>query len=353
MALLFNEVRALNGAMQLTGDGMEFFNKALNQINNSAGSAEEAYKKMAGTFSNQAQMVANTAKVLAIDIGTRLEETGAGIAGSFGNMLAGIKVGVDAGAFDPLFNALGEAGRELSAWLAGVAKALPDAMKGLDFSKLIDSLRDLGGAFGDWFGSMDLTKVEDLHDFIQGLIDGIAGLIRVTEGMVDGFKPFIQAISDFLIDIAKSDTETQKMLGTLMALSKVVQEAGIAFVVAIKAVDEYGLSVSGAFNVIAGGAQIMWNGLQMLANAVQALFIILEGAFLKFIDTLSFGMLGKYNETFKKMVSVVEESGRNVSKSIMDNGEDAGRGLDKMLKGFGNLGNKAKTGDQAKTASDN
>lgn len=353
MSTLFGEVRALNGAMQLTGDGMEFFNKAMNQINSSAGSAEEAYKKMAGTFSNQAQMVANTAKVLAIDIGTRLEETGAGIAGSFGNMLAGIKVGVDAGAFDPLFNALGEAGRELSAWLAGVAKALPDAMKGLDFSKLIDSLRDLGGAFGEWFGSMDLTKVEDLHDFIQGLIDGITGLIRVTEGMVDGFKPFIQAISDFLIDISKSDTETQKMLGTLMALSKVVQEAGLAFVVAIKAVDEYGLSVSGAFNVIAGGAQIMWNGLQLLANAVQALFIILEGAFLKFIDTLSFGMLGKYNETFKKMVSVVEESGRNVSKSIMDNGEDAGRGLDKMLKGFENLGEQSKkTGDQVKTASD-
>jgi TP901 family phage tail tape measure protein len=353
MALLFNEVRALNGAMQLTGDGMEFFNKSLTQINNSAGSAEGAYKKMAETFSNQSQMVVNTAKVLAIDIGTRLEETGSGIASSFGNMLAGIKIGVDAGAFDPLFNALGEAGRELSAWLSGVARALPDALKDIDFSRLIDSLRDLGGAFSDWFGEMDLTRVEDLHEFIQGLIDGIAGLIRVTEGMVDGFRPFISAIGDFLVDIAKSDTESQKMVGTLMALSKVVQEAGLAFVVAVKAVDEYGLSISGAFNVIAGGAQIMWNGLQLLANAIQGLFIILEGAFLKFIDNLSFGLLGKYSQSFKTMVSIVEESGRNLSKNIIENGEDAGRGLDKMINGFTTLGDQSKkTGSEVKTVSD-
>lgn len=351
MAKLFNEVRALNGAMQLTGDGMEFFGKAVDQIKNSAGSAEGAYKKMVDTFKNQSQMIANTANVLMVDVGTKLETAGADIAGSFGNLLKGIKIGVDQGAFNPLFDVLSEASVKLSSWLSGVARALPDAMKGIDFSKLIEALKDLGSAFGEYFGSLDLTNVEDLHEFIQGLIDGIAGLIRVTEGMVDGFRPFFTAISDFLVSVAESDTESQKMTGTILALAKVVESAGLAFVVAIKAIDEYGLSISGAFNIIAGGAQIMWNGLQLLANAIQALFVILEGAFLKFIDNLSFGLLGKYNETFRRMVDTVEQSGKNISKAMMENGEDAGRGLDKMLDGFKSLGEQSgKTGREVARA---
>jgi TP901 family phage tail tape measure protein len=351
MAKLFNEVRALNGVMQLTGDGMEFFGKAVDQINHSAGSAEGAYKKMAVTFENQSQMVANTAKVLMVDVGTKLETAGADIAGSFGNLLKGIKVGVDQGAFNPLFDVLSEASVKLSSWLSGVARALPDAMKGIDFSKLIEALKDLGSAFGEYFGSLDLTNVEDLHEFIQGLIDGIAGLIRVTEGMVDGFRPFFTAISDFLVSVAQSDTESQKMTGTILALAKVVESTGLAFAVAVKAIDEYGMSVSGAFNIIAGGAQIMWNGLQLLANAIQALFVILEGAFLKFIDNLSFGLLGKYNETFRTMVDTVEQSGKNISKAMMENGEDAGRGLDKMLDGFKSLGEQSgKTGREVARA---
>ena len=138
-----------------------------------------------------------------------------------------------------------------------------------------------------------------------------------------------------------------------MALSKVVQEAGLAFVVAIKAIDEYGLSISGAFNVIAGGAQTMWNFLQLMGNAVQTLFIILEGAFLKFIDTLSFGILGKYNESFKTMVSVVEESGRKLSKNIGDNAVELNDGLNKMAKGLITLGDQSqKTKEKVKDTSD-
>ena len=70
MAILFSEVRALNGAMQLTGDGMKFFNYAMDEVNKSAGSSAGAYEKMVNTFSNQSQMLANTAKALMVSIGT-------------------------------------------------------------------------------------------------------------------------------------------------------------------------------------------------------------------------------------------------------------------------------------------
>jgi hypothetical protein len=297
---------------------------------------------MVDTFSNQSQMLINTAKGVLIDVGTRLEPIAAGIAGSFSSVLSGIKIGVDQGAFDPLFKLLEQAGAELSAWLSGVARALPDALKGLDFTRLIDSLKALGGAFAECFGNLDLTNVEDLHDFIQKIIDGIAGLIRVTEGMVEGFRPFFVAIKDFLLSIAESDVESQKMIGTILALAKAVQEFGLGLTAAALTIDQYGASVSGIFNTIAGGAQIMWNGLQIVFNAIGMAIVVTEKAFLEFLNVLSGGALGRFSETFNKMRDTVEESGLKIRESFLQNGLDAGRGLDKMIDGLSNLGTQAK-----------
>lgn len=310
MAALFSEVRALNGAMQITGDGMAFFSRALDTIADSTGSSAAAYEKMVNTFANQGQMLVNSAKVLLIDIGTKLEPIAAGVAGSFTQILAGIDDGVKSGAFDPLFKLLEEAGKELSAWFAGIAKALPDALKGLDFSKLVEAFRSLAGAIGDYFGNLDLTSVEDLHDFIQQIIDGIAGLIRVTEGMVEGFRPFFYAIKDFILRVAESDEETQKMIGTIMALGKMVQKTGLYFVAAVMAFDEYGMSLKGVFNIIAGGAQVVWNLLQAFVRLGESMILITTGR------------LSELPELFNK---------------LREDGGDFGRGLEKIVSGFNQL----------------
>lgn len=310
MAVLFNEVRALNGAMQLTGDGMTFFNSALQQINNSTGSSEAAYKKMVDTFSNQSQMLINTAKVMLVDVGSKLEPVAAGIAGSFAQVLNGIDAGVKSGAFDPLFALLDDAGRELSAWLAGIAKALPDALKGLDFSKLTDAFRGLADAFGKFFGDLDLTKVEDLHQFIQQIIDGIAGLIRVTQGMVEGFQPFFFAIKNFLLSVANSDAETQKMIGKIMTLGKMVKETCGYLVAAVIAFNEFGSSLAGVFEIIAGGTQIIWNMIQATARMAEMFLLIVQGR------------ISEIPALFQKM---------------REDGEDFGRGLEKVAEGLSKL----------------
>jgi len=325
MAKLFSEVRALNGVMQLTGDGMKFFNDAMVQINGSAGASEAAYKKMVVTFENQSQMLINSAKATLIDVGTRLEPVAAGISGALAQVLGGIDAGIKAGAFDPLFKMLDEAGNELKVWLAGVAKALPDALKGLDFSKLLDAFNGLGEAFSAYFGDMDLTKVEDLHEFIQKIIDGIAGLIRVTEGMVEGFRPFFEGIKNFLISIASSDEETKRMIGTIISLGKVVQEAGLAVAAALVAMDQYGGVVKGVINIVAGGVQILWNFAQQIYYLDKAATAALTGN------------LSEVPEIFQKM---------------RENGDDAFRGVEKIANGFGQLaGESDKTGAAVKKVS--
>jgi hypothetical protein len=159
--------------------------------------------------------------------------------------------------------------------------------------------------------------------------------------MVEGFRPFFTAIADFLLTMADSDEETQKMVGTILALSKAAQTMGLGLVVAVKAMEEYGASVSGVFNTIAGGSQIMWNGLQILFDGIGMAIILLEKTFLQFLDSLSLGALGKFSTTFQNMRDTVEESGMKIRESFLQNGEDAGRGLDKMISGLSNLGGQA------------
>jgi TP901 family phage tail tape measure protein len=310
MALLFNEVRAMNGALSLTGDGMEFFTKATNETINSMGNCAAAWKKMVDTFDNQAQMIVNSAKVMLIEVGTKLEPMAANISGSLSTVLAGIRTGVAEGAFDPLFKVLEEYSADLSTWLAGVAKALPEALKDLDFSKLVSSIKELTKAFASYFDGMDLTTVSDLHDFIQKLIDGFSGLIKVTSGMVEAFKPYFTAIKDFLLGMAEGDEEAQKMSSKLLILAKVFKEMGAGVLLAMEGIDKFGVSCLGVFNLVAGGVQIVWNFIEQLVNLAKIAALTLTGK------------LSEIPAVFQAM---------------REDGADAVAGVQKIIKGFEQL----------------
>ncbi len=341
MSTLFGSIRGLNAATVLAADSGGKFKKILEEMAHASGTLGVASEKMVGQFEDVNQKIKNNIDVTLISIGDRFLASYNTMGEGLANIFKGIKAAVDAGAFNPLFDALDHAGKELSTWLAGVAKALPEALKGLDFSALLDALRSLGGAIGEYFGNLDLTNVEDLHGFIQKIIDGIAGLIKVTSGMVEGFRPFFTAITDFLLSVAKSDEETQKMIGTLLALGKAVNSFGLGLVAAVTVIDKYGLSIEGAFKTISGGAQVMWNGLQILGNAIGMLFVLLEKALLEFVNMLSGGYLSRFSQAFRDMQATVEQSGMELRESLIQNGADAARGLDKMIDGFDKLGQQS------------
>ena len=218
MVKLFSEVRAMNGVLQLTGDGMKFFGGALDQIANSAGVSEEAYKKMVVTFKNQSQMIINVATAVLVSLGTELEPMAARIGGALSGVFAGIKVGIDSGAFAPLFDYLDSVSVSIAGWLKKVAAALPEALEKLDFDKLIASFKNLGGAlktaFEAIFGDIDLTTSDGLADGIQKVIKGIAMLDNVVAGIIKSFKPFLETISAAIDKFSNADADTQKLTGS-------------------------------------------------------------------------------------------------------------------------------------------
>jgi TP901 family phage tail tape measure protein len=315
MAELFGSVEALNAVLVLSSDKTGKFKESLKAMGAAGGATAEAYAKVANSFENVNQRLENSMKLTLISIGDKLMPQYGAIAGALGDFMKGIRVGVDEGAFDPLFKMFDEVSVAIGVWLKGVAKAFPDAMKMVDFGGLLTALQGLGDAFGSFLGDLDLTNASDLAAAIQLMIDGITGLINITSGMVDAFRPFFNQIGEFLIKMAQSDEETQKTIGSILLFAKAIQDAGLGVVLAIMAMQEFNVSIAGVFDSVAGGAQIMFNGLQILLTAIKSMFLIVEGAIIGLADKLTFGLL----PSLGRMSEVIAEQGAAIMDSYVGN----------------------------------
>ncbi len=342
---LFTEMKAVAGVTGLAGDGMEFFNSALDKVQNSSGNAEEAYNKMVATFSNQTQQLKNQATTLLIELGTTLEPMAQEIGSGLSTLISGIKISVDSGAFDPLFDFLDQVAEDLGTWIADVGKAFPEAMENVDFTALIAAFRDLGQALSEYFGDLDLTVVDDLSTALQKVVDVITGLINITSGMADSFRPFIESAVNFVKSVAESGTEAQETAGKVLAFATAIQTLGLGLAAAIVTIDTYKVSISGLFDLVAGGAQVLWNGFQILIDGLKGASILMAGFLVEFIDQLTFGYFPGLDEAKRKLTAWGEDLG----PAFEQNGADAARGLDTFVKGVQQLTTDATT---AKTKTD-
>lgn len=343
---LFTEMRAMTGVTALAGDGMKFFNEALSKINDSAGSAEAAYQKMVGTFSNQAQMLKNQATTLLVELGTQLEPIATNIGSGISTLISGIKIAVDSGAFQPLFDFLNEVTKDVGTWIADIGKAFPDAMQNIDFSLLIEAFRNLGQALREYFGGLDLTDVDDLSQALQTVVNVLTGLVNITAGMAEAFRPFIQSAAEFLTSVADSGSESQEAMGKVMAFAIAIQELGLGLAAAIIAINEFQVSISGLFNMAAGITQVLWNGFQILIDGLKGAAILISGFFVDFIDQITFGFFPGLDAAKEKLT----KWGESIGPAFEQNGLDAARGLDTFAKGIAQLTTDAGTG---KNATDN
>lgn len=133
---------------------------------------------------------------------------------------------VVSGAFAPLFDELSKMGNSIGEWLLKVAKAFPEAVKGLDFSGLLSELGRLGGSVGKLFsalfGDIDMTSADGLHKVIQGIIDAVTKLIAFTKGMADGLEPFFRAIGKGASGLDGFGTKAFETMGAVTSLGKAV-----------------------------------------------------------------------------------------------------------------------------------
>ena len=249
MASLFGNVRGLNAALVLGADSSGKFAGALEEMRNATGATDEAFAKMADRFSQVNQTLANTVHATLIEAGTKMMDTYGDIAGEAAGLFGSISFSLNSGAFDPIFDALNAFGGNLADVIAVIARNLPEAVQGLDFSGLIDSYRDLGAAFMDAVkaitGPIDLSTPEGLRKALQKVVDLMELLTRATGGVIEGLTPFFQAVGRGIEKLSRMDGDTANLAGTIIGLGK-----GINTVV-----NNLGL-LTGALTVMAGSSAV-------------------------------------------------------------------------------------------------
>jgi TP901 family phage tail tape measure protein len=228
MGQLFGRVEGLNAALVLGADTSGKFRDALDAMADRAGNVEEAYGKMADNFALINQRLVNNLKATLIEAGTPLLDDWAGIAEGISDIFEGVSISFGEGSFDPLFTKIEELAGELTAWLEGLAAALPEAFALIDWDEFENSIDnvigELIGLFKSFFGELDLTKPEDLAEAIQKMVDAFTLLNNVVSGILESFQPFISALSDYIDTALDSDEETQKLAGNILGLGKVANE---------------------------------------------------------------------------------------------------------------------------------
>jgi len=181
---------------------------------------------------------------LAIAIGDRFRDAATGaISGAtdIENSLAKLARG---GAFDDLLNVVSQLSTDLGNFFVGIAEAMPEALKQVDWSGFTSSLQNLAGTIGDLFDAAfdgaDVTTADGLADAIQRVIDAGTGLTNVTRGILEVFEPFIRAISNMVDTLGKADPETQEFIGNIGGIA--IALTGTAGVVAALALATKGVS---------------------------------------------------------------------------------------------------------------
>ena len=225
MAKLFTNVRGLTGVLALFGpDGGDLFLEKMQAMETSTGSTEEAFDKMAENMANAMQSLINSIKTTLISAGLPLlEDFGDGVEALSG-IFDGLRVGLDSGAFDPLYAALTEALSRITDFLNEVGTALPEALDMVEWEKLLDGFQrlstELGGIFDALFLGLDLTEPEDLAQVIQVLANAAGSLASVAAGIITEWRPIFELIGNLVTGFGNLDNAMAENAGNVLGTAQ-------------------------------------------------------------------------------------------------------------------------------------
>jgi len=205
IATLFGSMEALKGVTVLGADASGIYAKSLTTLRDAAGSTQTAFDMMSKQWDATIKQMDNTLNLFMVTVGRSLNADGefSGLIKSVQGIFQAATFSINEGAFDSVFDTLGGIADRMSSFFTAIAKALPEALDKVDFSKFNSSLENLATSLGGLFGGVDLTTPEGLADAIQLVVDVIANLLNQGAGIaqtwaafIDGAMPVVRAFAD-------------------------------------------------------------------------------------------------------------------------------------------------------------
>lgn len=215
MALLFGDVTGLAAVLSLTGAQANAFKESIANMGNSAGAVAEAFGKMKGSIEVSTAAVTNALTALFVRIGAPLLDEFGGIAAAiaaiFNAMGASVKDGNLGGLVAYVEGLMGQ----LQATIETVAKNMPAALAGADFSGFKGGIDAVANAFKALFGNIDLSTVNGLTRAIELAGAAFLGLSKFTGGVIESFKPLFDKLVEVGSGLGTVDSSIFKTMGEM------------------------------------------------------------------------------------------------------------------------------------------
>lgn len=334
MAQFFGRIEGLNGALALTArDGGASFLAKLEEMRNATGATSIAYELMVQNFEYINQRLVNTLQATFITAGAPLLDDWANLATALGDVFKSIRISLNEGAFDEIYAMIEQFAAQFTAYVDGIAKALPEALQNVDFSGLTDAIEDLADAFGEFLGGLDLTKPQDLGQALQTVANILTGLVKVTEGMVDAFRPYAQAIAEFIIKIAEADEQAQKSFGEFIATAKIVATAGLEIALLLGTIGQAGVEWGDAFTLAVNSVKFTMESFSILFRAIALMIVEAARGINLALDVLTLGQVA----FFKNAEVQLKQYELQLVNALHIDTHQATDALNAMGSSFGNL----------------
>lgn len=217
-----------------------------------------------------------------------------GLVNAWGRLGIAARDALKSDALDPLFAALSEHFTAIAKYIDGVALALPQALEGLDWSPVLRALGEVETGFGSLFTGLDLTKPEDLHIAMQGVVDMMGRFVEVTGGIVEGLKPLFSIIGSLVSGFASLSPEVQTAVGYILGIGTTIN------------------LVMGPIGAI-GGAIGAFGGLMTTAGAAAGGLVLAIGAFLVY-DVTKLIQIGSALGEIRDQATLQAEAAGNIAE---------------------------------------
>jgi TP901 family phage tail tape measure protein len=347
-AIIFGKEQA--GAMSaVLGDWakvQDYVNQLVDENTGAVGSMAREVEGKLAAISSSVERAGESWRQFVENFGARLtgdpEGNIQGVIDAAGNMGIAFKAVVTQGGFDPLLNLVQTQAGELENILNTVAKNLPEAFEGLDWTGLIDSLQGLQGEVGElfraFFGEIDLTTVEGLTSALQTVMNTFETLTRVVTGIISEFRPFAAMIGETVRSFNELDDASKLEFGQTLGGMKLLVDTGTGLGLALIALGRAGVDMGEALDIGFGAAKVAVNALQITFDAVILKYYELKKAWMenKIRDEdTPWGNKDRLNE-YKQELAEIELKIEAVTANLDRNGQEFDEGAAKIE----NAGNK-------------
>lgn len=203
MGDMFGSAEAGKAATTLLAGGVDGFSKSLDNMNNSAGLTEEAYKKMDSTVSSSVEKMKNNFKNLGISIYNDSESGIAKTAGLFQQFSADLVDGYTKDGLQGVFDAVDQFIPKLLSLIVSSAPKLIETAVSL-IKSFVEGLKSNKDLLIDSALEIITTLISGIIDLLPDIIEmGLEVIISLAEGIAKQLPKLIPAAVSMILEIVQ------------------------------------------------------------------------------------------------------------------------------------------------------